>query len=296
MTNVVSAEAGTVGDWPHREASRFVRAGPVRWHVQEFGSGPVLLLIHGTGASTHSWRDLAPLLGDRFRVIVPDLPGHGLTSAPAFRQFSLPAMAAAMGELLQSLEATPAMAVGHSAGAAVAVRMALDGRIRPRVVVSINGALLPLAGLPGWLFSPIARALARSPALTRWMSRRAATVGTIERLVADTGSRLDARGIDLYRQLAQRPEHVAAALAMMANWDLQSLAHDLPRLKVPLVLLTATGDRTIAPEQAQRVHALLPAALTMPLGPLGHLAHEEQPQQVARILLGLAAQYGVQAH
>jgi magnesium chelatase accessory protein len=49
-------------DWPNREASRFVDAAGMRWHVQVMGQGPVLLLLHGTGASTHSWRDVMPLL------------------------------------------------------------------------------------------------------------------------------------------------------------------------------------------------------------------------------------------
>jgi len=49
-------------DWPNRAASRKLRAGGVDWHVQILGRGPTLLLLHGTGASTHSWRDVAPLL------------------------------------------------------------------------------------------------------------------------------------------------------------------------------------------------------------------------------------------
>ena len=49
-------------DWPNREASRFVEAAGLRWHVQVMGAGPVLLLLHGTGASTHSWRDVMPKL------------------------------------------------------------------------------------------------------------------------------------------------------------------------------------------------------------------------------------------
>ena len=70
-------------DWPNREASRFVEAGGLRWHVQQMGRGPVLLLLHGTGASTHSWRALLPLLAKSFTVVAPDLPGHGFTATPS---------------------------------------------------------------------------------------------------------------------------------------------------------------------------------------------------------------------
>ena len=60
--------------WPHREASHFVAAGAARWHVQRMGSGPPLLLLHGTGASVHSWRGLMPLLAQSHDVIACDLP------------------------------------------------------------------------------------------------------------------------------------------------------------------------------------------------------------------------------
>ena len=66
-------------DWPNRHSSRFVEAGGIQWHVQEMGSGPVVLLLHGTGSATHTWGSLAPLLADDFRVLAPDLPGHGFT-------------------------------------------------------------------------------------------------------------------------------------------------------------------------------------------------------------------------
>ena len=82
-------------DWPHRAASRFVWAGGVHWHVQQLGQGPVALLLHGTGASTHSWRDLAPLLAEHSTVVMVDLLGHAFSSMPATPQMTLPGMAQA---------------------------------------------------------------------------------------------------------------------------------------------------------------------------------------------------------
>ncbi len=70
-------------DWPNREFSRFVDAAGLTWHVQVMGSGPAILLVHGTGAATHSWRDLAPLLARHFTVVAPDLPGGGGTPLAA---------------------------------------------------------------------------------------------------------------------------------------------------------------------------------------------------------------------
>ena len=51
-------------DWPNREASRFLRAEGIEWHVQIAGSGPDLLLLHGAGAATHSWAGLLARLAE----------------------------------------------------------------------------------------------------------------------------------------------------------------------------------------------------------------------------------------
>ena len=77
-------------DWPHHQHSRFVSSGGRRWHVQQWPApsahAPQLLLLHGTGASTHSWRDLVPLLARHAGVVALDLPGHGFTDGGARRR------------------------------------------------------------------------------------------------------------------------------------------------------------------------------------------------------------------
>lgn len=280
-------------DWPNRGFSRFVVAGGLDWHLQELGEGPDLLLVHGTGASCHSWRDVAPQLAARFRVIAPDLPGHGFTSTPASGGFTLPAMAQALAALLGATRVDPAIVVGHSAGAAVLVRMVLDGLIAPESIIGINAALLPLTGIPRWIFAPLAKVLAGTPLIPRLVARRAAQPGAVEKLIAGTGSRLDQTGILLYRQLVQNPQHVAGALSMMADWDLMSLSQDLADLRTPLQLLTASGDRTVSPAEAERVCASTDCVRICSLGRLGHLAHEERPRIVSREIIRLAIEAGV---
>ena len=93
--------------WPHAETSSFHHAGGLRWHVQQMGQGPAVLLIHGTGASTHSWRALAPRLAEQFKVIAPDLPGHGFTERAPRRRMSLPAMAESVAALAEALVDSP---------------------------------------------------------------------------------------------------------------------------------------------------------------------------------------------
>lgn len=283
-------------DWPHRERSRFVAAAGIRWHVQLFGEGKGadLLLLHGTGATSHSMAGLAPLLAERFRVIVPDLPGHGFTDPLPSERTTLPGIAAAIAELLATLAAAPVLVAGHSAGAAILVRMALDGYLGARLIVALNGALLPLEGLPGLIFSPMAKLAAASELVPRLFAWHA-TVDPfmVANLLRDTGSRLDPRSTQLYARLACAPGHVAGALAMMAGWDLEGLARDLPSLSIPLFLLVGRNDRTVPPAVARRVLKCVPMAELRYLPGLGHLAHEEAPETIAAALLQRALDGGI---
>ena len=268
--------------WPHRESSRFVDAGGVCWHVQVMGeaSAPAVLLLHGTGAATHSWRGLAPLLAEHFHVIAPDLPGHGFTSAPPEGDHSLPSFSALIAKLLSALAVKPMLIMGHSAGAAIAARMSLDGLAEPESIVSINGALLPLQGLPGQIFSPLAKLLAANSLVPRLFSWRAGDPAVTERLLRGTGSKIDDETKAFYGELMRHSSHASAALKMMAHWDLAALQRDLPRLKTPLHLIVGNNDRTVPASEADRVKAFLPKTSITRLPGLGHLAHEEAPEAV----------------
>ncbi len=282
-------------DWPNRERSRFIAAGDLVWHVQMMGAGPAIFLAHGTGAATHSWRDLMPALARHFSVVSVDLPGHGFTEVPPWHQLSLPTMARDLGILLKALEVQPALVVGHSAGAAILARMCLDGLIAPSGLVSLNGAFIPFAGPGGAFFAPLARFLVGLPLLPQLFSWRAKDPRVAERLLAGTGSRLDPAGADLYARLIRNPDHAAAALRMMAHWDLAPLLHDLPALAPALLLVVGVADRLIPPADAQKLGALVPGAEIAAMPGLGHLAHEEKPADTAALIVNFATRLGVLA-
>jgi magnesium chelatase accessory protein len=276
--------------------SGFVEAAGLRWFVQQAGQGgATLLLLHGTGASVHSFAALMPLLADRCRLVAVDLPGHGQTDRAPAAQLSLPGMGQAIATLLDAIAVRPDVAVGHSAGAALAVRMALDGHIAPREIVAINGAFLPYGGVLAPLLSPLARLLYAQPWVPRLFARRAADAAVVRRLIEGTGSRLDDAGIAAYQALMQRPGQAEAALGMMAHWDLRALAQDLPRLALPLHLLAGARDRAVPPAQARRVAARCRQGRVTVLDGVGHLAHEEAPAAVAACLLSALTSPGEEA-
>ncbi len=270
--------------WPMSEASRFIEADGLRWHVQVYGQGPVALLLHGTAASSHSWRDFGPILAQRYTVVAPDLPGHGFT-APAPRSLqTLGGAGAGIHALLNELGLAPQIAIGHSIGAGVLARMSLDERVDLRALVSLNGAFLPFRGLAGQIFPTTARLLTHNPLVPWWLAFRARSRPFMAEVLRRTGSRLDDRGVELYQRLATDPGHVAAALGMMARThdDLYLLMEELPRLKPPLLLFVGAGDRTVPPVQAERVRLRLPSARLCVLPELGHLAHEERPGELVQ--------------
>lgn len=280
--------------WPNREASRFVRAGGLRWHVQIAGAGPVVLLLHGTGAATHSWRGVLPLLAEHFTVVAPDLPGHGFTDPLPPRPKPLPAMATAVAALAAELALPPALVVGHSAGAAVACRAVLDGGLGPKAIVSLNGALLPFPGPAATLFPQAAKLLFDNAVAPRLFALQAHIPGQVGRFLGRaTGSKIDAAGADFYGRLFKSPAHCAGALGMMADWDLAGLARDLPRLPVPLALAYGDRDAAVPPSVAREVANVVPWAELVPMPGLGHLSHEERPDLAAAIIADAARAHAV---
>lgn len=271
--------------WPHREWSQIVETQDCQWHVQIAGEGPPLLMIHGTGASTHTWAGLFPLLMNQYTLIIPDLPGQGFTKNHNQNTFSMKGMARALNGLLQKLSITPLIGIGHSAGAALLVRMTLDCQLQPRSIISLNGAFFPFGGVFTSFFSPLAKVLALNPVVSHLFTWGARDSSSVKRLLASTGSAVPESSVDIYQRLFRCPSHVSSTLAMMASWDLDSLLQDIPQLSVPLFLLVGEKDQTIPPEDGARLAALVRDSTLERLPKLGHLAHEEDPHRVAQSIL-----------
>lgn len=273
--------------WPHRELSTFLEVGGARWHLQKTGSGPTVLLVHGTGASGHSWRGLLQALSARHCVLVVDLPGHGFSESLPGGRPTLPAMADGLAQLLEAAAFDPEYCVGHSAGVAILCQMALERRIAPRLIIGINAALKPFSGLTALLFGSSAKVLASNSVFAQLLAAQAFKPNNVARVLQGTGSHLDAAAVQLYRRLVSQPLHLAGAIDMMAHWNLLQFWQDLPKLREPITLLVGTGDRAVPPAQAVDIQRRVARVNVVPLPNLGHLAHEEAPELVAQVILSM---------
>lgn len=265
-------------DWPLSQHSQYVHSGSLQWHVQMLGEGPVVCLLHGTGSSTHSWRALATSLSSCYRVVMCDLPGHGFSALPDNRKMSLVAMSDMIANLFAELDIKPDFLVGHSAGAAIACQMVLEKRLQPHCIVSINGALIPFAGIAGQLFSPLAQLMASNAMIPRLVRWRASDGDFTSRLLKDTGSVIDTEGGAYYKQLLTDKKHISGALKMMAHWNLQEFYRRLPSLNVPLHIVVSANDKTVPPKQGIELARRLDFSTLNKIPALGHLAHEEAPK------------------
>ena len=256
--------------WSHPSLSRQVNVRPVTWHVQETGHGPMVLLLHGTGASTHTWRALIPELAKSVRVVAVDLPGHGFTKASAQRM-ALEPMAEDVARLIAHEAWTPDAIIGHSAGAAIG--LAVAHRLSVPRMIGINPALEQFEGVAEWLFPFMAKMLALNPFTANMFSYAANRFQTTQ-IIRGTGSQISEEGLRYYTRLMQDRAHVNGALQMMAAWSLDAFQRTLPKIDVETHFITGSNDQTISPHVASRAARRMPNASVQELIGLGHLAHE----------------------
>jgi pimeloyl-ACP methyl ester carboxylesterase len=152
-----------------------VKGVQLRWFVG--GDGPPLVLLHGLGGAASNWVELAPELARDHRVVIPDLPGHG-GSSPLPALPNLDPFADRVGLVLEREDAAPAVAVGHSLGCVVALRLAMRSPQLVRGLVLISAAGIGSTGRraryalavssliqPGRMLAPFRERIARSERL-----------------------------------------------------------------------------------------------------------------------------------
>jgi magnesium chelatase accessory protein len=277
--------AALPSDWPFKAQSSLISTGRHRFWTIDTGpkDAPTLLLLHGTGASGHSFRRTLPGLSETYRVITPDLPGHGLSAKGFAGRLGLDAMAQDLWTLCETLQIQPQAIIGHSAGAAIGLRMA---ELRPvPQIIGLNAALGEFDGAAAFLFPIIAKGLATLPFASSAITTFFGRPGTVERILTGTGSPLDGQGRAQYLTLVRDPDHITGALGMMADWKLQGLLNRLPETKTKVTLIASEGDRAVPPQVSIDAAKRIPGARLHLLPKLGHLAHEETEDGLSALIL-----------
>lgn len=270
----------TLTAWPHAEHSRLVDVRPHRWHVQEMGQGKTLLLLHGASGSTHSWRDVMTDLAKDHHVVAIDLPGHGQTKLGSRQRSSLPLMAQDVQALIDHESWTVTAIIAHSAGAALGLRLLQASGIKAPLV-AVNPALTPFKGMAGVLFPIAARVVALSPIMAKMLKRRMSGPGQVVSLLETTGSKISPEGLNLYAKLFRSDAHLDGTLLMMAQWKLDGLVADLPKITVPCTFLVGENDKAVPPSSVKESAKRMPDATVLTYPGYGHLLHEEAPSLIA---------------
>lgn len=281
-----SANRDIPTDWPHRECSRRVQAGGLDWHVQVAGEGPLVVLLHGTGSSTHSWAPMWPLLTAQARVLAMDLPGHGFTRGADYARLDLTSIARQLDALLAALDlGTPAVVAGHSAGFPLALRWSLLGHHRAGALIGYAPSLVPPPPAYALFLGPLINPLATSGPVASLLATTIGPSGMVDRLLDSTASILDERQRHHYRTLFSESSHVRGAMNFMAAADLPVLLEDAAGMTQPMRLVIGDLDAWVPPGPLlQVIRRYLPQA-RVERWRAGHLMHEIEPERAARVIL-----------
>ena len=276
--------------WPYSEAGRYVEAGGVRWHLLRLGTGPQILLLHGSASSTHAWAGVSERLRDRFSLVIPDLPGHGHSSQLPEGRGGVDDLARALDELLRVEKVDPVLAVGHSAGAVLAIRAASRGWIRPHGLLGVNPALGSRDSfLPPVVAGPLTAA-ASSSLLARAGAGLFRGLPLAQILLRSTGSRITPEISRRYQQLLGDPGRVRGVIRLMADWVPDGAGSEAAGLGIPVRFLTGSEDRWVSPAVVRAHASGIPVA---EVPDRGHLLPEEDPAAVADAIEALGVDAGL---
>lgn len=266
-----------------RESSDRValRALPgVHLHLRDSGprTAPALLMIHGFGASLHTWEPWAEALSEHYRVIRIDLPGSGLSPPDPSGVYTDARAEQILLALLDQLQLAQLTLIGHSIGGRIAWRMAANHpeRISRLVLIAPDGF-----ASPGFDYGKAPEVPASFKLMTRVLPRPLLRMSLLP-AYADPEA-LSERLTDRYFELMRAPGVRDALLARMQQTVLTDPRPVLRHINASTLLLWGEQDAMIPPSNAADYLAALPQARLVALPGIGHLPQEEQPAR------GLAA-------
>jgi pimeloyl-ACP methyl ester carboxylesterase len=251
--------------------SRFVHLDGMSVHYRDEGSGPTIVLLHGTGASLHTWDAWAAALSGSHRVVRFDMPGFGLTGPNPSRDYRIEAYVDFIEHFTTRLGLDRFVLGGNSLGGEIAWRFAAAHPTELSALVLVDAAGYPRTTRP-----PLVFRLGRMP-LVSWLARHLDPRHLVERTLRESygdPSRVTPALIERYYELTLRPGNRSAFGARTATpyVDRTALLHDL---HLPTLILWGAKDRLIPVSQAQRFAADIAGAKLHIYEDLGHVPMEE---------------------
>lgn len=272
--------------------SQFVKLpGGADAHVRVQGNeaGPVLVLLHGSNASLHTWEPWAAQLGDSYRIVTMDLPGHGLTGAVPGSDYSREAMADFVDEAMVALGFDRFAIGGNSMGGGVAAQYTVDHPDKVAALVLVDSAGIPRRHSEDEK-APLAFDLARSSigrVIMRWVTPRALIEEGVKSVFADP-SKVSPEMVDRYYDLTLYDGNRRATALRFAGFKPgdDSLAVRLPEIDMPVLVMWGAQDHLIPVSVAGEFKKRIPQAKIVTYPDAGHVPMEEVPEKSAADVRG----------
>ena len=252
-------------------------------HLRDIGprDDPMpLVLLHGTGASLHTWEGWVAALRARHRIITLDLPGFGLTGPNASGDYRGDTHARFVLDVMDQLRVTRFAVGGNSLGGEVAWRIALlaPERVAKLILVDAAGQAFEPQSVPiGFL-------VANVPLLNRvfeWVLPRPLVVASVHNVYGDP-ARVDDALVDRYQQLMLREGNRRALVQRFQQNQRGADADHIREINVPTLILWGGRDRLIPPEVGRRFKSDIAGSELVIFDDLGHVPQEEDPQRTVK--------------
>ncbi len=264
------------------QSSAFVEVMKMNVHYRDEGiknDSLPLILIHGTGASLHTWEDCVHSLKDSFRIITLDLPAYGLTGPNPDRVYSQEFYVKFIHEFLTSIQVDKCIIGGNSLGGAIAWNYAHQ---YPEKVEKLN--LIDAAGYPMVSESkPIAFTLAQIPVLKHllnYITPRFLAEKSVLNVYEDTSKVTDVL-VDRYYELFLREGNRQAFVDRMNFSEYPGYLEKIRAIEIPTLILWGENDKLIPLQNALKFQSDLPNDTLVILEKTGHVPMEEAPDLTA---------------
>jgi pimeloyl-ACP methyl ester carboxylesterase len=253
----------------------------VHYRDQGQRNGPALVLLHGSNASLHTWEPWVAQIGDQFRMISIDLPGHGLTGPVPSEDYSQEAMMQFVNEFTTVMNVERFALAGNSMGGAIAARFAIRYPERLTALILVNAAGMPTktATDPGLGF-----VIARTPVIQNvmlYVSPRSLFEDGLKKAIVNDAL-VTPEMVDRYWILNRKTGNRAASLKRFQTPFDNFIPENVARISAPTLIIWGDKDTLTPPDIGQAYNAAIRGSKLVVFRNTGHAPMEEVPDQSAR--------------